>query len=290
LPEPLPLPAAEALTSAIFDTKWGICCEPLDARARPGHRGSLDADRRGSGTFAEALPGGTPACRFRRTSWLGALDGRPRPCGSSQERGAGARRGGPPEGAAAARAEGAFRAELAAAERGAADLDLQAVIDASRYAALAEDGLVFHGYGAGGIDGIGPSSPHEPVSISDDYSHYPEHVAKAVASLRAADIAGPYAIALGGRCFTGVTETTEHGGYPVFEHLRQILGGPVVWAPAVDGAVVLSRRGGDYELTVGEDFSIGYATSDASTVELYIEESIAFRINTPEAAVALTYG
>jgi uncharacterized linocin/CFP29 family protein len=182
------------------------------------------------------------------------------------------------------------RAELAAAERGAADLDLQAVIDASRYAALAEDGLVFHGYGAGGIDGIGPSSPHEPVSISDDYSHYPEHVAKAVASLRAADIAGPYAIALGGRCFTGVTETTEHGGYPVFEHLRQILGGPVVWAPAVDGAVVLSRRGGDYELTVGEDFSIGYATSDASTVELYIEESIAFRINTPEAAVALTYG
>ena len=102
-----------------------------------------------------------------------------------------------------------------------------------------------------------------PVPIGDDYSHYPEHVAKAVAALRAADIAGPYAIALGSRCYTGVTETTEHGGYPVFEHLRQILGGPVVWAPAVDGAVVLSQRGGDFELTVGEDFSIGYRSSDA---------------------------
>ena len=127
------------------------------------------------------------------------------------------------------------------------------------------------------------------MPISDDYSHYPEHVASAVAVLRAADIAGPYAIALGSRCFTGVTETTEHGGYPVLEHLRQILGGPVVWAPAVDGAVVMSQRGGDFELTVGQDFSIGYRTSDASSVSLYLEESLAFRVNTPEAAVHLAY-
>ena len=87
----------------------------------------------------------------------------------------------------------------------------------------------------------------------------------------------------------GVTETTEHGGYPVFEHLRQILGGPVVWAPAVDGAVVLSQRGGDFELTVGEDFSVGYRSADATAVELYIEESLTFRINTPDAAVHLAY-
>ena len=108
-------------------------------------------------------------------------------------------------------------------------------------------------------------------------------------SLRAADIAGPYAVALGSRCFTGVTETTEHGGYPVLEHLREILGGPVVWAPAVDGAVVLSQRGGDFELTVGQDFSIGYRASDATTVSFYLEESVAFRVNTPEAAVHLAY-
>ena len=181
------------------------------------------------------------------------------------------------------------RIELAAAERGATDLDLDAVIAAGRAAGLAEDRLVFHGYADGGVAGVVPSSPHAPVPISDDYSHYPEHVASAVAVLRAADIAGPYAIALGSRCFTGVTETTEHGGYPVLEHLRQILGGPVVWAPAVDGAVVLSQRGGDFELTVGQDFSIGYRTSDASSVSLYLEESLAFRVNTPEAAVHLAY-
>jgi uncharacterized linocin/CFP29 family protein len=181
------------------------------------------------------------------------------------------------------------RTELAAADRGATDLDLDTVIAAGKASALAEDHLVFHGYPEGAVVGIVPSSPHAAVSISNDYTRYPEHVAAAVATLRAADIAGPYAIALGARCFTGVTETTEHGGYPVFDHLRQILEGPVVWAPAVDGAVVLSQRGGDFELTVGEDFSVGYLAHDPQSVTLYIEESLSFRINTPEAAVHLAY-
>jgi uncharacterized linocin/CFP29 family protein len=181
------------------------------------------------------------------------------------------------------------RSELAAAERGASDLDLGSVVGAARAAALAEDHVVFHGYDQGIIAGVVAASPHRPVAISDDYSRYPEHVANGVAALRAADVAGPYAIALGARCYTGVTETTEHGGYPVFEHLRQILGGPVVWAPAVDGAVVLSQRGGDFELTIGQDFSIGYLASDATSVSLYLEESLSFHINTPDAAVHLAY-
>jgi uncharacterized linocin/CFP29 family protein len=181
------------------------------------------------------------------------------------------------------------RTELAAADRGATALDLDAVIAAGRAAAQAEDHLVFHGYAQGGVAGLITASPHPAVSISDDYGRYPEHVAKAVAALRGADVAGPYAIALGARCFTGVTETTEHGGYPVFEHLRKILDGPVVWAPAVDGAVVLSQRGGDFELTVGQDFSLGYRSSDGGSVQLYIEESLTFRVNTAEAAVHLAY-
>jgi uncharacterized linocin/CFP29 family protein len=181
------------------------------------------------------------------------------------------------------------RAELDAADRGAPDVDLDAVIDAARQAALAEDGIVFHGYEAAGLVGIAAASPHNPVTITDDYDDYPSHVARAVATLRSADIGGPYAIALGSRCYTGVTETTERGGYPVFEHLRALLGGPIVWAPAVDGAVVVSQRGGDFELVVGEDFSIGYLAHDAGSVQLYLEESVASRINAPEAAVALTY-
>ena len=181
------------------------------------------------------------------------------------------------------------RSELDAADRGADDLDLEPVIEASRRAAMAEDGSMFHGFAPAGVVGVAAATPHPVIAITDDYDDYPVHVATAVATLRAADVAGPYAIALGARCYTGVTETTERGGYPVFEHLRALLGGPIVWAPAVDGAVVLSQRGGDFELVIGEDFSIGYLAHDAETVTLYLEESLAFRINSSDAAVRLAY-
>jgi uncharacterized linocin/CFP29 family protein len=181
------------------------------------------------------------------------------------------------------------RDELEDAERGAEDIDLSAVIAASRAAALAEDHAIFNGYTDGGIIGIAPSSPHAPITITDDYGAYPKQVANAVETLRSADVSGPYAIAMGTRCYTGVTETTERGGYPVLEHLRELLGGSIIWAPAVDGAIVLSERGGDYEITVGEDFSIGYRSTSEESLTLYLEESLAFRINAPEAAVVLTY-
>ena len=137
--------------------------------------------------------------------------------------------------------------------------------------------------------GIVETSPHDPVQINTDYDRYPNYVAKAVETLKRAGVAGPYALALGPRCYTGVIETTEHGGYPVLEHLRLIVEGPVVWAPAVDGAVLISQRGDDFELVVGQDLSIGYLDHDAERVRLYLEESVTFRAASPEAAVALAY-
>jgi len=181
------------------------------------------------------------------------------------------------------------RRELEAIDRGSRDYDLQVVIDAARQAASAEDAAVFHGYDAAGIAGISQSTPHAPVVIGDDYNQYPGTVARALATLQAAGIAGPFAIALGPRCYTGVIETTEHGGYPVLEHIRLILGGPIVWAPAVDGAIVVSLRGGDFQLTCGQDFSIGYLDHDADSVRLYLEESMTFRALSPDAGVALVY-
>ena len=84
-------------------------------------------------------------------------------------------------------------------------------------------------------------------------------------------------------------ETTQRGGYPVLEHLRLILGGPVIWAPAVDGAIVVSLRGGDFELVSGQDVSIGYTAATADAVSLFLQESLTFRAHGPEAAIALTY-
>lgn len=180
------------------------------------------------------------------------------------------------------------REELEAAARGALDPDLDAVRNAARAAGLAEDKLVFHGYAEAGVRGIAEVAGQSRLTISEQYEAYPEVVAEATNKIRSAGIDGPYAIALGPRCYTGLTKTTK-GGYPVIEHVRRLLDGPIVWAPAMDGAAVVSLRGGDFELTVGQDFSIGYLEHSAGTVRLYLQESVTFRVLTPAAAVPLAY-
>lgn len=181
------------------------------------------------------------------------------------------------------------RAELDAFDRGADDADLGPAVAAARDMALAEDALVFDGFAPGGIEGIIEASPHEPLTLDDDFDHYPNRVAAALAVLKGAGVGGPYAIAFGPRCYQGVIETTERGGYPLLQHLRLILGGPVIWAPSVDGAVVVSQRGGDFALTVGGDLSVGYQRHDEDSATLFIEESLTFRAAGPEAAVVLHY-
>jgi uncharacterized linocin/CFP29 family protein len=180
------------------------------------------------------------------------------------------------------------REELEAAARGAKDANLDPVRDAARTAALAEDRTVFHGYRAAGIDGIADASAQAKCAVSEDYTAYLGVVAEAIFKLRNAGIGGPYAIALGPRCFTGLSKTLI-GGFPAIEQVRKLLDGPIVPAPAVNGAVVLSLRGGDFELTVGQDFSIGYLDHSATTVRLYLQESMTFRVLVPEAAVPLAY-
>jgi uncharacterized linocin/CFP29 family protein len=180
------------------------------------------------------------------------------------------------------------RSELDAADRGAKDVDLESLDEAARRIAAAENAAVFHGWSAAGIAGISEASTHEQIALGEDCERYPRHVAKAVDALRAAGIGGPYGLALGPEVHTRVLETSEHGGYPLLEHLREIVGGPIVWAPAVQGGAVVSMRGGDFLFESGEDLSIGYESHDAETVQLYLEESFNFLAATPEAAVALS--
>jgi uncharacterized linocin/CFP29 family protein len=112
-------------------------------------------------------------------------------------------------------------------------------------------------------------------------------VARAVDLMRQSGIGGPYGMAIGPAGYTRIIETTEHGGFLLLDHLRQILEGPVVWAPGVEGAVVLSLRGGDFVLECGQDLSIGYRDHDAETVNLYLEETLSFHVADTDAAVVL---
>jgi uncharacterized linocin/CFP29 family protein len=173
--------------------------------------------------------------------------------------------------------------------RGASDADWQPVKDAAKLLAFAEDRAVVDGLGSAEIVGLRRFSSNAPISLPADAREYPVTVAKALTELRLAGVAGPYSLLLSADAYTVVAETSDHG-YPIREHLARILGedGRIIWAPAIDGGVLMTNRGGDYALHLGQDVSIGYLEHDAETVRLYFQESFTFVAATAEACVALT--
>ncbi|MFF5553905.1 family 1 encapsulin nanocompartment shell protein [Streptomyces olivaceoviridis] len=171
--------------------------------------------------------------------------------------------------------------------RGAKDADWQPVKDAARRLAFAEDRAVFEGYPAAGITGLRASSSNPELTLPADVRDYPDVISQAVTALRLAGVDGAYTLALSAEAYTAVSETSDHG-YPVIKHLARLLDGDIVWAPAIDGAFLLSTRGGDFELRLGQDVSIGYLSHDATSVTLYFQETLTFLAYTGEAVVALS--
>ena len=176
--------------------------------------------------------------------------------------------------------------ELDSLARGATDTDLDPVREAAERTARAEDGAIFNGYAPGHITGILQATPHPRIAIPSP-SEWPRAVIEAKEVLRRAGIDGPYALALGTAPYETLFAAAEDG-YPIVKRIeRHVVDGPIVRASAIAGGALISVRGGDYELNVGQDLSIGYADRDRTHVELFLTESFTFRVLEPKAAVHL---
>src|SRR6201996_2380784 len=171
--------------------------------------------------------------------------------------------------------------------RGSEDSDWQPAKDAAKKLAFAEDRAIFNGYHDADIQGIRESTSNPIETLPADVRDYPDAVARALSQLRLGGVNGPYSVVLGANEYTLLAETRDHG-YPVLEHVKRIVDGSLIWAPAIEGAFVLTTRGGDFELNIGQDVSIGYLSHDDSIVRLYLQETFTFRVLTTEAGVALS--
>jgi uncharacterized linocin/CFP29 family protein len=171
-------------------------------------------------------------------------------------------------------------------ERGATDSDWSPLKEAARKIAYAEDRAVFDGYEAAGIQGIRPGGSNPAFPLPSAAVGYPAVIAQAVNQLRLAGVNGPYRLVLGADPFTTISGGSEEG-YPVLQHIQRLVDGDIIWAPAIEGGLVLTARGGDFELDLGQDLSIGYLRHADEDVELYFQESFTFRLLTTEAVVAL---
>lgn len=171
-------------------------------------------------------------------------------------------------------------------ERGALDSDWTPVKDAARKIAFAEDRAVFDGYAAAGIQGIRQGASNPALTLPADAKSYPDAVEQAVSQLRLAGCNGPYALVLGADAYTAAAGGSDDG-YPILRHVKRLVDAEIVWAPAIKGGFVLTTRGGDFALYVGQDFSIGYLSHSDTVVRLFMQETFTFLQLTSEAAVVL---
>jgi uncharacterized linocin/CFP29 family protein len=171
-------------------------------------------------------------------------------------------------------------------DRGAEDSDWSAVKEAARKVAFAEDSAVFNGYVAAGIQGIREGASNAAIVLPANAKDYPGVVARAVSQLRLAGVNGPYALVLGADAYTTASGGSDDG-YPILHHIEREVDGGIIWAPAIKGGFVLTTRGGDLELDIGQDVSIGYLSHSSTVVELYLQETFTFQMLTSEAAVVL---
>ena len=173
-------------------------------------------------------------------------------------------------------------------ERGAGDVDTAAVTRAALALAEFEERAVYRGFEPAGIEGLGTAALAEPMELPPEASGYSDVVARAVLKLSDSGVQGPYTLVLGSKPYRLL-----HSGQaadPPRDQIAKLLDGPIWHSAVLDGGILLSLRGGDFELVLGQDASVGYNWHDKSKVHLYLTESFTFRVLGPEAAVPLSLG
>jgi len=176
--------------------------------------------------------------------------------------------------------------ELDNAIRGAKDIELDPVVEAAEKMALFEEKAIYEGFEPANITGLAQAGKENTVKLSmGSGGEIMQSVSKALVKLMDASIGGPYMLLAGSELWQALDVKAE--GYPLRKRLSSLVESGIVFAPNVEGAYVVSTRGGDFELTLGQDFCIGYESTVEDKVRLFMAESFTFRVIEPAAVVPL---
>lgn len=168
--------------------------------------------------------------------------------------------------------------------RGATGTNLDSLSHAANVTAAFEERVIYHGSADVGIPGILGGACKTGVTPAPSPEAIVHSTAEAVKALQDTGVAGPYNLVLPASMYYQLPETTDTG-VRVTRVLHDLLGGSLRWSPGVQKGFVISSRGRDFELALGQDLSIGYASHDRDKIELYFTESFTFRVLDADAAV-----
>lgn len=175
--------------------------------------------------------------------------------------------------------------ELDNISRGAKDPDLSGFEKAAKEIALFEEKAVYKGLAEAGIEGLAAAAKGRSVKLGgDDAEKIVNAVSTAIFKLIGDAVEGPYALVASPKLWKAIYGTASC--YPISKHLGSLVDKIIL--SSQDDSYVVSLRGGDFELVLGQDLSLGFDERNGDKVRLFFTESFTFRVITPEAVVALS--
>lgn len=173
--------------------------------------------------------------------------------------------------------------ELDNLARGAKDIDFDNLDAALEKLALFEENAVYNGYAKGGIKGLKESSAHKTLTLGTESNDILTSIAEGVLLLKKSFIHGPYTLVVGKQ--TWLLLNRDSYGKSLLDRVEKMLGSKVVLANSLEGALLVPYNNENLELTIGQDFALGYETHDTKEVILFATESFTFRVLEPKAIV-----
>ncbi len=171
--------------------------------------------------------------------------------------------------------------ELDNLERGAKDIDLKALEETAKMLAEFENNALYKGFKKAHIEGLESCVQGNVLTTPEDPNEFLQTIGAQIISLEKDGINGPYTLVINDQTWRRLINLSK--GYPILKQLKDLLGGQIILNHSTPNSYLVSERGGDFELTIGQDISIGYDSHTAEKVKLYFTESFTFRVLSPDA-------
>ncbi|MBN1542470.1 bacteriocin family protein [candidate division KSB1 bacterium] len=173
--------------------------------------------------------------------------------------------------------------ELDNLARGAEDIDLSPLDSAAIKIAEFEERAIYYGFKAAKVPGLKAESAYPLKSCPKNAQEAICGIPEGIRLLKEAAVEGPYSLVANPKKWQEINSYGQ--GYPLNKQLKDILEGEIILCPSIEGLFLVSKRGGDFRLTLGTDLSIGYESHTADEVQLYFTESFTFQVFEPAAVV-----
>lgn len=175
------------------------------------------------------------------------------------------------------------RWELDNIDRGALDVDTTDIDKAMLRAARFEEDVIFNGLVEADIEGLNNSSEHDSFDFGDTYDKTMAALLCATSTLNKSFSPKPYALVVSPEKWAYLNMVGKDSEF--IKNLQMSLNLQIIVSQNIKNAFLLPIDNENFEITLGQDFAIGYQNTTSTEVELYVTSSFTFRVLDPTLLV-----